>query len=59
MKKKIHKNIEISDLINKYIQGQCDESDIDDIQLWINESPTHEQLLEDLLTNAAVEDRQK
>lgn len=59
MKKKIHENIEISDLLNKYVRGQDDESEQEKIRQWMNESPSRQELLKNLFTEKALEERQE
>ncbi len=59
MKKRVHENIEISDLLNKYVRGQNDESELEKIQQWMNESSSRQELLKDLFSEKALEERQE
>ncbi len=56
MNKKIFEALEISDLLNKYIRGEQSSTEEEKLREWLNESPLHQVLLTEILSE---DDREK
>ena len=59
MKKKIFENIEISNLLSKYIKGQYNDTEESKLKTWLNQSARHQKLLNKIMEKENWEERQE